>query len=915
LIEPLQGYFLEEGPAENMSSDHYGWWATGNRNSDDYNYGGGVVARTSGPPEPTTELVTDPQNYMGIIRLTKTFDFETAEVLANLIYDRIHNEVEPDPFETWDEFRLFLQHENASTILLESGFGVLENKGLPRNLPYNNTHTHPDDRRAIAEQMVADQGLPNEFPFIRKQLRKLNRMDGYEDVGIGVGAIYDDNYSQQSRDPNLIWNTDDVVDWWNNYYVQKQQDLLMANFNPNSLFNDWNPNKNIYLAVDKSQLVRYTTEFCFEPTGVFAIESRGEVYDNNGKVHSNYTVKTVVKIFEIFRQTSQAQFMKGIGINPLDDYFSMTAEKTHELWDKNYTLQSYPEPLIANYESYLQQCRYDGFLMPATLQSTRHFPLKFYGSFNEGLVLNWSKSQSQVPSWKNILTDKNWANSSSLLNADGVLYPDGAYSEKNRVLAYRMALLTNGPSNREKEGRMGTIYFWIKPNFHTGISTRIRKILAGPSQKGWSANQVLPVLYYFANASSNEESGGDEIADSSRKYDRIYFQDYTPSAYGAQYSNYWTPTRCLAFGFAWSDIGDDLLTLGKTAGDYFYHGQVFSCSAAHDYPLHNENVSCLGKHYFQGHQWNHIAVSWDIAIGHHLAELMRSTFVNLLVNGRVVHEERSGIIKKGAPAKDQYPITTDFIDIPTNNLGYLRFGELSPQDKQQTEFSSSYYADSTFDEICAYDRTRALDSVHFPDRPYDLRNIAQLWPMGRYLSKTVDDGNGVFNTLGCYTSPNIDLQGELRLPGRSLILRSVSWTLYWPFNNRAVIENQDIYDQPVSNIMGIPINDSDPRDPLGTYWGEDENWDPISIDFQTAEGNWFFEDHVGLEKRFTYAGGSTFNGNPIKAIFNPGKYFRYKVYFHISPGSPALWEAPVFDDITFTFTLPRPHLLSWCSVG
>ena len=64
------------------------------------------------------------------------------------------------------------------------------------------------------------------------------------------------------------WKRGNVIPWWNHYYAGMQRDMVYANFNPNSLFTDWNPNANIYLAVDKGQLTSSTTEFCFEPTGV-----------------------------------------------------------------------------------------------------------------------------------------------------------------------------------------------------------------------------------------------------------------------------------------------------------------------------------------------------------------------------------------------------------------------------------------------------------------------------------------------------------------------------------------------------------------------------------------------------------------------------------------------------------------------
>jgi hypothetical protein len=54
-------------------------------------------------------------------------------------------------------------------------------------------------------------------------------------------------------------------------------DVIKANANPNLHLNEINPDENLWQWVDKTDLIKNSTEFCFLPTGVFEIESQGLV--------------------------------------------------------------------------------------------------------------------------------------------------------------------------------------------------------------------------------------------------------------------------------------------------------------------------------------------------------------------------------------------------------------------------------------------------------------------------------------------------------------------------------------------------------------------------------------------------------------------------------------------------------------
>jgi len=99
-------------------------------------------------------------------------------------------------------------------------------------------------------------------------------------------------------------------------------DVLKANFNPNLHLNELNPDANLALHVDKTDLIVHSTEFCFAPPGRFEIESLGRILRRltpagtmtspiNHAVVAEAKVVATVKLWEAFRQTSQKQFQAG----------------------------------------------------------------------------------------------------------------------------------------------------------------------------------------------------------------------------------------------------------------------------------------------------------------------------------------------------------------------------------------------------------------------------------------------------------------------------------------------------------------------------------------------------------------------------------------------------------------------------
>ena len=100
-------------------------------------------------------------------------------------------------------------------------------------------------------------------------------------------------------------------------------DALKANFNPNLHLNEANPDENLYLRVDKTDLFVNSTEFCFLPTGYFEIESLGRVVKRadgqvgdislsaNNVLVAQAKVKAVFKLYDMIRETTQKHFYAG----------------------------------------------------------------------------------------------------------------------------------------------------------------------------------------------------------------------------------------------------------------------------------------------------------------------------------------------------------------------------------------------------------------------------------------------------------------------------------------------------------------------------------------------------------------------------------------------------------------------------
>lgn len=216
-----------------------------------------------------------------------------------------------------------------------------------------------------------------------------------------------------------------------------ESDLLEANLNPNTDLNKFNPNGNLFKYVDKTDLLSYTTEVTFGPTGYFEIESLGLVIEN-GQTVASKKVSAIVKIFDIIRDTTQEDFMKGSINYPAGDYITSNGK----------TLQIYPESHLTKQAA---GCKYDGQIMLSTL-SLKSFLKK--SDIHQGF--------NTITDLKQLFAAGLETYSNSLFNEyekiPGNLTPDGIIT----TLGYPLLIPLGSDA---EDTRNITISFWVKPYF------------------------------------------------------------------------------------------------------------------------------------------------------------------------------------------------------------------------------------------------------------------------------------------------------------------------------------------------------------------------------------------------------------------------------------------------------------------
>jgi len=235
--------------------------------------------------------------------------------------------------------------------------------------------------------------------------------------------------------------------------------VAMANANPNTDMMSLNPNfswryKHVSkgnpndvsgydangapYAVDKTSLSVYTTEFSFNSGGYYEIESAGTARNAAGMQSAVKRMKACVKTFDIWRQTTQAQFASG------------TLGNT----------ELYPEPPAVAAASY------DGQVMISRMRSSTpaagvpHFLHKM-----DGLDADSAGGSAARTSFAWVPLNPNLA---SVIDASdpGNIFPDGLFFPRDDATTNYWFRPEGNIDSAD-----GTLEIWFKPNWHYHYAT------------------------------------------------------------------------------------------------------------------------------------------------------------------------------------------------------------------------------------------------------------------------------------------------------------------------------------------------------------------------------------------------------------------------------------------------------------
>ncbi|MFC1588004.1 hypothetical protein ACFL54_06825, partial [Planctomycetota bacterium] len=301
-----------------------------------------------------------------------------------------------------------------------------------------------------------------------------------------------------------LWSYDREGDF--QYFNEYYRDLILANFDPNTMSNDFNPDLVVYRHTDKADLITYSTEFSFEPTGVFHIWSEGCIQNSTeDQILATSNIESVVKLFEFMRLTTQQQLVgKNTAIADISDRFGINDSASATKWDNTVNnslpdygsmLMSHPEPYMAALADPLEYIKANVFdgrigLSPVKHQTAQTGFGASLWSYYEGSI-NANDSSGSVPPesysepgdiWgydnmygdtiaEEVIEDR-LMRPHTLSGKSGTLFADGVFSEAWKCPAYP-------PEGHLKDykGLTGSAMLIIKPNFMMKDSNRCRTFL------------------------------------------------------------------------------------------------------------------------------------------------------------------------------------------------------------------------------------------------------------------------------------------------------------------------------------------------------------------------------------------------------------------------------------------------------
>lgn len=638
--------------------------------------------------------------------------------------------------------------------------------------------------------------------------------------------------------------------------AQALADVLKANFNPNFTPNEINPDHNLHLLVDKSDLLAVSTEFCFSPMGIFEIESEGLIVRTprsesflacrQGTLVARHKVSCVAKLFDVYRETAQSEFQAG----------KISAREAGPATEGERTLVLGPEP---DPGKAAEECGWSGWIQLAPVGGSAghdgpEMDDALHGHFSGEVDLHFhagGRPQALRPrdgDYRNNpdRTEKGgpgpyvpagdgryrlaraWRQEAPPEKpetaASGDLRIDGAYVERDSALLY-----ANGP---EVFDLVGTVAYWIKPSY--------RPEMTGKPRTYFSMDRMIQSIDPFGKTKmvqlinahwlfASQDAPAFEISGNEPQIPRYRNGPWRPVAMLAGYSTH---------GRWGGGLGTESFSLNHRA-----------------HP-HEDRTD-----YLRANGWIHVAYYWD----------MRQHITRLVINGKVVPPVSNDI--RIHPQK--FNKVEDFVPAP------IRIGEPSRTMAASTKVSRNWAADATVDEFYLWKGER-IDEAQ------------ALWARGRYyLPRKGKEAS--------FTSREITLQAAhpryLPPPSRksaSTVTRSAppvqvlgaAWTWY--------PESVDDAGKPV-------LWDCQAQDLVRRGEALEAEVELAFVVNTTATGSVLRDD----------------GGSPVWGILlNPGDKLQYRLEFRLPKAGldTVLLATPVVDDVTIYYT-SGTELLSYAAEG
>jgi hypothetical protein len=642
-------------------------------------------------------------------------------------------------------------------------------------------------------------------------------------------------------------------------------DVLKANFNPNCTLNEVNPDRNLFLEVDKTDLICNSTEFCFTPMGYFEIECEGLIIKTPrgddltrariGEIQAKEIVECVVKLYDVYRETSQADFCKG----------DLGLRVRRLMTNSNRPLELGPEPEAGENP---EECRWSGWIQLSTIggikrsdikNSVMSTPKDAKGDFGASAFahyqfdhrLNYHASDQQHPlqfsgGFGNMpdRTEKHagpynparggrgqyrlardWEHDDPPAPAEHIamsdLRIDGAYIERDGALLY--------PCTGDVFATVGTVAFWLKPAFKPEMTGKPRTFFSTDTDSGgW---QLINGLWFFAS------------------HDNLPYQQSPNETVSPVYaSGPWRPIS-ICGGYAtkggWGGgVGHQTMSLNHTTHkSCIIPGQV-------------KGDPNLMKH----HEWIHVAYNWD----------MSATNVRLMVNGIM--------FSQSTPDVWVHPQPTQASEWTQENAVF-RLGE--PSSTMSYGGSRNWTIDGTLDEFYMW-------------KGQSLETAGQIYDRGRYHVPR-------FGQEGIFKSQVIELKGSIqgeKLPDPSAVRPPIT-----PRHGGAG-----------RTTMAGPLEGPRPPDAcrvICAFWTwypqkVDDEGHPVMVD--ALEGDdlkaevklEILVDDTEVTDKLKDDGGSPISEVSVKK--GQKLQYRLRVFIPDSKGGTLLRATPVIDDVTLFVT-------------